>query len=133
MNAQPQQKPQDALNFSTLLDTLEDGQLRTDIEKALAEVITAMHKDAEEHGGVPTAAIAIAVQFRLDSGAVEVKADIKTKLPDQKRRRTILWTTPDNRLTKANPRQQQLPFRDVNEKAAFADAPLSEEPNAVAG
>ena len=111
---------QDTLNLATLLDTLEDGQLRVDLEKALAEIIVAMNQKVQDHGGVATAALGIALKFKLDSGAVEVEADFKAKLPEQQRHRTILWTTADNKLTKANPRQQQLPFRDVNKPATFA-------------
>lgn len=117
----------DTLNLSTLLDTLEDGKLRADLEKALAEIIVALNQKVVDHGGVATAGLAIALKFKLDHGAVEVDADFRAKLPEQARHRTILWTTADNKLTKANPRQQQLPFRDVNKEQTFANSGEDDE------
>lgn len=118
----------DTLNINTLLDNLEDGKLRADLEKALVEIVTAMNQKVQDHGGIATAGLAIALKFKLDHGAVEIDADFRAKLPDQARHRTILWTTADNKLTKANPRQQQLPFRDVNEKQSFAEDDNDAEP-----
>lgn len=115
------------LNLSTLLDTLEDGKLRVDLEKALAEIIVALNQKVTDHGGTATAGLAIALKFKLDHGAVEVDADFRAKLPEQARHRTILWTTADNKLTKANPRQQQLPFRDVNKETPFANSGEDDE------
>lgn len=122
------QPTNDTLNLATLLDTLEDGQLRADLEKALAEIITAMNAKVRDYGGTATAGLAIALKFKLDHGAVEVDADFRAKLPEQSRHRTILWTTGDNKLTKANPRQQALPFTDVNKKTEFADSEADVDP-----
>ena len=86
-----------------------------------------MKTKVRDHGGTATAALGVMLNFRLDQDTVEVEANYKVKLPDQVRHRTILWATPDNKLTRSNPRQQQLPFRDVNETPAFAKAPEAPE------
>lgn len=109
----------ETLNLTTLLDTLEDGRLRADLEQNLNEVIAALRAEVRLNGGIPTAALAVALSFKLEGGAIEVKAETKMKLPKENRQRTILWPTVDNKLTKRNPNQQQLPFMDVSKKPEF--------------
>lgn len=107
------------MNFSNLIDALEDGQFRSDLERATQEIIGAMRAEVKMRGGVPTAALAIALSFKLEGGAIEIKPEMKTRLPKETRQRTILWPTSDNKLTRRNPNQQELPFRDVNKPAQF--------------
>jgi len=105
---------QEALSFSTFIASQEDGQLHDDLTNAVQEIIAQLNNAVMEHGGVHTAGIALTLAFKIDGGVIEVKADMKTKLPKENRPRTIYWSTPDNQLTRKNPKQSELPFRDVN-------------------
>ena len=106
----------DALSFNTLVSTLEEGQLHADLTRQLQEIVATLNNQVMEHGGSPTAALGLALTFKLENGAIDIHAEIKAKLPKEPRPRTICWTTPDNQLTRKNPKQQELPFRDVNVK-----------------
>ena len=53
---------------------------------------------------------------RLAPGAVvEVVGDYAVKKPKRPRAKSIFYTTGGNRLSRSNPKQMNLPLRDVNE------------------
>lgn len=107
----------EALSFNTFVSAQEDGQLHGDLTKAVREIVAALNNAVMEHGGVHTASLKVDFAFKIDGGAIEVKADTKATLPKEKRPRTIYWATGDNYLTRRNPKQIDLPFRDVNAPA----------------
>ena len=112
----------DALSFSTFIASQEDGMLHQDLTNAVQEIIAQLNNAVIEHGGVHTAALGLALNFKIEGGAIEVKAEVKTKLPKENRPRTIYWATPDNYLSRKNPKQSELPFRDVNLTSQIRDA-----------
>lgn len=57
--------------------------------------------------------LTISIGFKLADGIVEVTGDFKTALPKARRGRSVFWATPDNNLTRRNPRQFDLPLRDA--------------------
>lgn len=107
----------EALSFNTFVSAQEDGQLHSDLTKALREIVAQLNNAVMEHGGVHTASLKLDLSFKIDGGAIECKADTKATLPKEKRPRTIYWATADNYLTRRNPKQLDIPFRDVNAPA----------------
>lgn len=100
--------------FSQFLGAVEDGELHQEMTQQLRDVIAELH----QHGGKPKAALTLSLEFQLDGGVIEVKADTKVKLPKGGRAKSIFWATPDNNLTRRNPRQAELPgIRDVTSDA----------------
>jgi hypothetical protein len=63
-----------------------------------------------------TAKLNIAFSLSIDSksGTVDVSADYSVTLPKKARGRTVFWTTADNELSMANPRQLSMELRDVS-------------------
>jgi hypothetical protein len=102
-----------ARTFTAFLAQVEDGELHEDLTRALTDLIATLHDHAHATGGKPAGTIAITLKFRLDREVVEVAGDLKVSKPKTERARSIFWTTPENHLTRLNPRQQALPFRDV--------------------
>jgi hypothetical protein len=52
------------------------------------------------------------------AGQMELETDVKAKLPTPTRGKTILFTTPDNNLSRQDPRQQTLDgVRDVSQES----------------
>jgi hypothetical protein len=109
-------------SFSTLLTDLEDGALHAELSDQIKDIVAKLHDTAAEQGGKPSAILTIKMGFKLDSGVIEVAADVKATLPKRSRRKSIMYATPDNNLTRRNPRQQELPLRDVNASAGVARA-----------
>ena len=99
--------PHEMRNFSTLLSSLEDGQLHSELSEAITEVVAAIQDHARDIGGKPK------IDFKMDSGMIEIISDLKVSKPKPVRSKTMLWATPDNNLTARNPKQHELPLRDV--------------------
>lgn len=61
------------------------------------------------------------------AGQMEVDVDVKAKLPEPTRGKTLLFATPDNNLQRTDPRQQSLEGvrTVVEEAAAIRNAPVS--------
>ncbi|MFO1156642.1 MAG: hypothetical protein U1E43_07695 [Rhodospirillales bacterium] len=100
--------------FATFLGAVEDGRLADDLTEALAAIVADLADHARELGGRPSARLAITLDFKLDRELVEVSAELKTTLPKRPRGRSVFWPTPDNHLSRHNPRQHKLPLRDVS-------------------
>jgi hypothetical protein len=100
-------------NFSQLLSAAEDGRLNSDLSQALREALSQLE---EVSGGrvKAKATFNLTLTLTLDGGGlVEVGSDYKVKLPKMPRARTLLYATPEGNLTRRNPRQPDLPLRDV--------------------
>lgn len=100
-------------SFGQFLAEAENGQLHTDLSTALQDLVAALSDAAANTGGKPRGKLTLTLDFRIDGGVVEVNAEHKITRPKQVRARSIFWATPENHLTRLNPRQRELPLRDV--------------------
>lgn len=103
--------PEICYTFGQLLQTLERGQLDHDLADMVRHCIAEVEARA---GGDGKASLTLRLDFAIKDGIVDVQASAAAKTPQAPRGRTILWVTPENRLTRANPNQYGLPLRDVN-------------------
>lgn len=101
--------------FSILLTELEDGQIHDELSKAVQDIVAELETVSAGQGGKPTATLTVKLEFTRDSGVIEIKADYAVKNPKLKRIKSLFWPTKENHLTRDNPKQQKLPFRDVTE------------------
>lgn len=101
-------------SFASLIATLEDGDLSNDLSDQVREIVAALNDAVANQGGKPKGTLVLKLDFVLDSGVIETKADVKVTKPKQNRRKTVMYATPGNHLSRKNPKQQELPFRDVN-------------------
>lgn len=106
--------PEICHTFGQLLQSLEAGQLDYDLAEAVQHVITEINRNGQGEG---KGKLTLTLDFAIKEGIVDINATIATKTPQAPRGRTVMWTTPDNRLTRANPNQMGLPLRDVNAPA----------------
>lgn len=68
------------------------------------------------------------------AGQMELDTEVKTKLPSPTRGKTILFTTPDNNLSRQDPRQQSLEgVRDVAQESTAQQEALRQPEQAAAG
>lgn len=104
-------------SFAQFIQTVEDGTLHADLTEALKELNAEMNNHAQDHGGAKCAGkLTLTLDFKLDHGVFEIASDFTTKLPKQKRMKSIFWSTPENFFTPQNPRQMTMfggPVRDV--------------------
>ena len=102
-----------ARTFAIFLAEIEDGRLHGDLTDALTDLVQSL-RDAAARTGKSVGKLDINFTLKFDGEIIEVVADYKAKAPKLARGRSIFWATPDNNLTKRNPAQPDLPFRDVS-------------------
>lgn len=100
--------------FSTFIGDLEEGRLHAELTSQIRDIVAELHNVLIDQGGKPKAALAIKLNFKLDSGVIEVDAETKATLPKRLRSKSIFYATPSNDLTRRNPKQTELPLRDVS-------------------
>lgn len=109
-----------ARNFAAFLAQIEDGELHQALTDATRDLVAKLHEHARDVGGKPKGRIAIDIAFALDKGGmIEVTADFKLTAPKAVRGKSIFYATPENNLSRHNPRQTDM-FRDVSAGAAAA-------------
>ena len=94
--------------FGQFLQSLEDGQLHGELSDQLRTIAEGLCNYQMEHGGSPKGSLSLTINFVLDRGVFEIAAKVATKLPDAPRSKSVLWVTPGNVFTPANPKQMQL-------------------------
>lgn len=100
-------------SFSQFIAQVDEGGLHHDLSVEVENIVAALN-DAKHAGAKsPGAKLAINLAFKLDGQVIEVVGDFKTTLPKMKREKSVFWATARNRLTRNNPKQQRLPFRDI--------------------
>ena len=103
-----------ARSFAFMLHHINDGGFHSELSETLQKVIAQLRDHAEAHT-VGKGSMTIKLNFTVEKdGIVSVDTDVATKLPKEKRGRSVFWTTEGNNLTAENPRQQRLPIRDVS-------------------
>lgn len=110
--------PSTTRSFAQFLASLEDGRLHGDLSDGMRELVEKLHDAAINAGGIAKGKLAVTLDFVLKGGVVEVTAEYSLKAPKLARGRSIFWATPENNLTRRNPHQPDLPFRDVSVPAA---------------
>lgn len=103
-------------NFNQFLGSIEDGGFHKELSDQLEKMLQEIHDAALDRGGKAKAKLALTVDLRLEGGIVETVADYKVTLPKAERGRTVFWITPENHLSRSNPKQQDM-FRDVTGRA----------------
>jgi hypothetical protein len=101
--------------FSQLLSMIEDGKLHGDLSTEIEDLVAQM-QDASAGGRDTSGKITITIDLKYDAKAqmFEILGDFKIKPPTEKRGKSVFWATPDNQLTRFNPRQQDMFLRDAN-------------------
>jgi hypothetical protein len=121
MGTEKEKKEAGPRNFGVFLANMEEGGFMADLSTELQRANADLAKHAEHHGKAK-GAITVVVELAYESnGTVEVRGEIKTKLPKSKRARSMFWDLGDGNLSNENPKQKSLPFREVN-----ADSPVKD-------
>lgn len=116
-------KKVDRKSFEDFLAALPD--LREDLADALNDMVHA----STETGKVSEMNLKIKLKPQGGSaGQVELDTDVKTKLPQPVRGKTLMFATPNNNLQRENPRQQTLDGLRTADQEATAQSELRKAP-----
>lgn len=102
--------PDEARTFSLLIAGLEDGQLNSDLTDQISEIVARLHDTERDQGGSPSGILTVKIGFKLDGGVIEIKGAYTTAMPKEVRPKSVYWATPNNNLTRRNPKQREFPF-----------------------
>lgn len=102
--------PDEARTFSILVAGLEDGQLNQDLTDAVSEIVARLHDTERDQGGSPAGTLTLKLGMKLDGGVIEIKGAFTTAMPKEIRPKSVYWATPNNNLTRRNPKQREFPF-----------------------
>lgn len=101
-------------NFGQLVARLDQGDLHRALSDSLVEIVGQLH-DARDKGAKPAASLVLTLKFTMVKGEIEIAHNFKTAMPERPGGRDLMWSTPDNRLTPNNPRQQSMDLRVASE------------------
>lgn len=101
-------------NVSQLLAIHESGDLNHELSEAQTDVVAYLNQLVMDQGGKPSASITLTLNYKLDSGLMEITAGVTVKKPKRARAKGVYFCTPNNKLSKRDPRQLEMPLRDVN-------------------
>jgi len=101
--------------FTDFFKQLDFGNLEQEATDALQDIVHA----ATQTGKAGELTIKVKLKPIGTTGQVELEADVKAKVPQPTRGKTLMFATPDNNLQRENPRQTTLDgLRTADQEAA---------------
>jgi len=103
-------------SFTQFMTSLNYGKTHDELTDKVQEIVADLSEYRGDFGGKPKAKLIITLDFSLDDHLVEVSPTIKTKLPDRPKGKSMYFVTPENRLSREDPRQHKLPLDEIRER-----------------
>lgn len=94
--------------FGDTIIALNKGATVAELNEKLTEVVAAVRATAKS--GALTLTLKVIPGSKGNADMVFIDPDVKVKLPMEPKGSTLFFTTEDNRLTRYNERQRDLPF-----------------------
>lgn len=101
--------------FSQLIACLEDGGTNDKLTRILQNTIDELVQHTLDHGGKPKGSISLSLSIAMDGGTIDIVPSINNKLPKAPNARTTYFLNQKNMLTLQNPKQQELPLKEVGQ------------------
>lgn len=101
--------------FAIFLSDLADGRVHSELTEGLRDLVMTMMESASTNGGKSSGSISLNLGLKYDRGAFIPNAEVKVKKPKTSYPLSIFWPTADGMLSRQDPRQQNLPLREVKE------------------
>lgn len=107
-------------SFGVFVGQACDGEAHAEASRQLHELVTKLGREAVSRRAVAKGSLAVTFNLECEpTGIVSVAYTIKRKDPEPLRSRGVMFVTKGGNLSVQNPRQQELPLREVaNDKPA---------------
>lgn len=100
-------------NAGVFLSQMEEGAFLGDLSREIQQANIELARHAESNGKAK-GQVTIVINLAHDSaGVVDVKGEIKVKLPKSSRSRTVFWADAEGNLESKNPKQGNLNFKSI--------------------
>ena len=107
-------KQEGAKSFAVFLGQCEDGELLSALSQKLQALNAALARHAEQ-ATTARGSLTLKLSLLCDArGVTTVAADVQTVEPKLPRNASVFWQTAGNNLENKNPKQLEMPLRDVN-------------------
>lgn len=101
-------------SYARTLAMIDAGEVELQASLALHRLMRQLKHEASARHGSAKGSITLKLDFDVSiSGMVEVKPTISTKVPDRKVAKAIAFLDEDANVVMTDPRQQELPIREV--------------------
>jgi len=98
--------------FTDAIAVMEDGQLLHDLTEKQRDLIGDLNNAIQDGARSAKGTLTLKIDYKLEGGVIETQADLKTKTPEPKRERSMMWATPENNLSRSNPKQRDI-FEEI--------------------
>ena len=123
----PAEPPILSNSFGVTISEIRGGRLQAELSDKLAKLVGSVRD--HNKGGTLTLTLKIEPVSRVDAETLMVTDKVTVKSPEPERHGVIFYPTDQNTLQRNDPRQAELPLREVTGgKAEARDVP--EEPKA---
>lgn len=113
-------------NFSVFLAHAFDGDANAELSVALQKVLEELRAKAIATQGRAAGSLTFKLDLAVNSKSdLSMGYDVKTKSPKPVRQPCTIWVTEGGNAVFDKPRQQKLPFRDVNADSETKEAPAA--------
>lgn len=108
-------------SFATFLPHVDDGAFEAECTEKMGELLTVLEAQALATCRNTAGRITVTLDFKVDEkGNTTLHGDVAVKKPKPKRGGTHMWLL-KGKLSNRNPRQQELPLRDVSSPTRVVD------------
>lgn len=102
-------------SFLGVLGELEDGRFVHEVTEALQQLIGDMENAAANPTSKVPGKMTITLNLMREEGYVEIRPVLAVVAPKPTRRKSVFFVTPENLLTRRDPRQVDMFIREVGE------------------
>jgi hypothetical protein len=119
------EKDEGARSFAVFLAELNSGAAHSEVTAELHGLLKNLRAVAELRGPKGEAKGSLTFKLNVEvhaNGVARLRYDIASKSPKADREDDAFWLTKHSNLTRKNPKQQELPLRDVSAPETRGDA-----------
>lgn len=102
-------------DFAVVLAAINHGQLRDELSAEMGKVLTALIERSHATSKAAKGKLTLTLDFEVEpSGLVAIDVDVSSKTPKPLRASDHFYATKSGGLSRKDPRQQDLPLREVD-------------------
>ena len=114
MGNEKQAQEEGPRSFAHFFQSLDGGEANVCASVDLHKLSSALRDEAKRRRSAVKGTLTLTLELKCDeAGTVEANYTTKIKEPVRKSSKSIFWLTKGGNLTPENPRQQNLPLREV--------------------
>lgn len=115
----PKAEDEGPRSFAVFLTHLSEGEAERELSRQMQALMKQMRDEAIARNGKIKGALAVNFKFIIPpTGPVAVTYDVTSKAPKRVTSEGYFWLTKGGNLTHKNPKQEELPLREVSEPSA---------------